>query len=70
MTVPSVWTHAICATCWWHRFDLPQYRAQVTEATAEVCCFCGGRAIDGIYVRMNPVEVPNCRGQHRRAVLP
>lgn len=58
----SRWTHGICRECWTRREGL-RVPVRAREAPAERCCFCGGVADEGIYVREDPSVLP-CGGAH------
>jgi hypothetical protein len=60
--------HAICVSCWTRtqRRPLSHVRMQPRDDW-EACCFCGGQAQHGIFLRADPLDAPNCRGHRQRA---
>jgi hypothetical protein len=56
----SNWTQASCVDCWDR--NNPDRRsdpdAEYTNGAIEVCAWCGGKTISGIYVRVDPKTVP------------
>ena len=52
------WRHAICDACWWKR-EPDREPVRVLDCR-ELCCFCGHRETDGIYVMEDPKKVPSC----------
>lgn len=58
----QTWTQPVCDDCWYFAQSLkreePQYDpVRLVDPDTEQCCNCGGPAISGIYVRMNPAQV-------------
>lgn len=62
----SEWNHPICQECWDRAFPA-RTPSQIALALRELetCCNCGQSAREGIYVRLDPVEVPN-HSKHRQ----
>jgi hypothetical protein len=61
-----VWRHNICETCW-EKFTDQHSRLKHPFRLKDVlrgviCCFCGKRNRDGIYVRADGRILP-CKGQ-------
>lgn len=52
----------MCAACWAVRFGEKE-PVRVKGADVETCCYCGGPAGAGIYVRDDPKEL-RCLGNH------
>ena len=52
------WTQPCCYACW---IDMYPNREPATIVgdyrEDEICCYCGGRTRDGIYVRVDPTTV-------------
>jgi hypothetical protein len=61
----SRWTHVICAECWNARNPERKAVAMICREE-EICCYCGRRTTDGLYVRDNPDALP-CKGEHPEA---
>lgn len=51
------WTQPCCASCW---LDLNPGRkpTRMFHAEPEQCCHCGAETSEGIYIRVDPVQVP------------
>lgn len=51
------WTQPLCRACWDKErpHDQP---VRIANPQLEICCMCGQRNHDGIYVRYNPTAVP------------
>lgn len=64
----SRWQHNMCLACW-RRRNGGRVPVQVVDADREheTCCFCGGLATHGIYIRWDPAEL-NC--DHSVTVVP
>ena len=61
----SDWTHNMCGICWRKRNPLKTVKPVTFEDDhPTVCCFCGRRNVDGIYVREDPRK-PRCQGEHQ-----
>jgi len=61
------WTHPICEACWIQREARHEpggvsirRPTMITDARAELCCFCGKPTIVGTYVRHSPARL-SCR---------
>ena len=65
------WTHSICAACWnvevrqqaevsGDKGKLRRLALQPGQNEPEHCCFCGGKAKHGIYVRRELAEAKHC----------
>lgn len=54
------WTQPICRECWNERNPDRQAVsvAIIHLSEPEFCCYCGERAVNGIYVRVDPSTVP------------
>ena len=53
------WRQAICERCWLRRRPgLAPVRVLSSRAVLEVCSYCGGETVVGIYVRDDPARVP------------
>lgn len=64
------WTHNICFQCWVeYKFTETGYKVppRIVELTVyeldSICCFCGHRNIEGIYIREDP-NIVLCKGNH------
>jgi hypothetical protein len=53
------WQHAICERCWLRRHPCrTPVLVPSSPVVLEICSYCGGDTIVGIYVRDNPAHVP------------
>lgn len=52
------WTHPMCDACWSARRTGEPVRLMQPEAA--MCCFCGGKAVGGIFVRERAAECGFC----------
>lgn len=50
------WTHSICAKCWIVKFP-ERNPVTVLDGEEEICCWCGGDADAGIYLRSVPADL-------------
>lgn len=50
-------TQPICRTCWEQR-NVGRDPIRVREPPGEKCCYCGAETFEGIYVRVDPRQVP------------
>jgi len=57
----SKWSHNVCAACY-VRVAPGRRPIRLLDAPPAKCCFCGGAAEDGIYVRNDPKRTPRCAG--------
>lgn len=53
--------HNMCATCWKMK-NGDRVPIQVLLPNVERCCFCGGIAGDGIYIRASADDAKYCMG--------
>ncbi len=54
--------HNICRKCW-DKLNPNREPVLAHPDPDEICCFCGGKAGDGIYTRREPVKVRcKCEG--------
>lgn len=60
------WTHAICDNCWNEQNpDTVPVRLRAEYMTEEVCCFCGTKTRNGIFIRHDPGSL-RCKGVHNQ----
>lgn len=56
------WTQPCCGCCWqaysYGSFGEVREAHKVIDPETERCCFCGGEAEQGIYVRADPRLIP------------
>jgi hypothetical protein len=61
----SQWTHNICYDCWLDREPESGEPVRLLTRPLEICCYCGLKNRNGIYVRDNPKdEKLICKGKH------
>jgi len=51
------WTQPLCRKCW-DRETPDREPTVVLDEEWMKCCLCGQHTLDGIYIRVNPDEVP------------
>lgn len=59
----ALWTHAMCIRCWRHQ-NGQRVPTRVKDPDREICCFCGGPALSGIYIHSDPMNTM-CQGTTR-----
>jgi hypothetical protein len=61
----SRFNHATCVACWNNNNPTQPTdpRRDYTRGREEVCCWCSRLTCSGIYVRVDPANVP-CHGNH------
>ena len=52
----SKWTHNICVPCW-NSKNPDRLAVSINNSPDDICCYCGERNNDGIYVRDDPEVV-------------
>jgi hypothetical protein len=55
--VTVTWTQPVCNSCWFDR-EGERTPVRMREPELEFCCLCGQATHSGIYVRLNPMDVP------------
>lgn len=56
----SKWSHNICVDCW-NEKNPDRAPVKLTQAEAEICCFCGEFTTAGIYIREDGTDL-QCKG--------
>lgn len=56
------WTHNICRPCW-YKLNPARFPVAIKDPDVAVCCFCGAKNEDGIYIRHDPKNL-RCGGEH------
>ena len=57
----SKWTHNICKECWDKKNPNNRQAHRAIASESNVCCYCGQKNSDGIYLRDDPNTIP-CKG--------
>jgi hypothetical protein len=52
------WTQPSCQECYEERYPSTS-PSRMIRPESEQCCFCGAQTFDGLYVRVDPSEVPH-----------
>lgn len=58
--MPVYWTHNCCVKCWVSRWGETRKPYKILDPIIEVCCWCSEKSEHGIYVRHDPITLPNC----------
>ncbi len=56
MKEPFDWPHSICRKCW-DKLNPAKDPVLCFPNPTEICCFCGGKAGDGIYTKQEPTKI-------------